>query len=104
MVNSALSGSCGHSSALGENGEALVTNLGEAAGDGDALRTCALAAIDRDLAVPQGRHIGRVADHDAGLTLGTWDVHHVDVVGHDQPVGRDELKMQAGHYCLLSIA
>ena len=25
---------------------------------------------------------------------------HVDVVGHHQPVGRDELEVQIGHYCL----
>ncbi len=41
-----------------------------------------------------------MAGHDAGFALGAGDDDHVDVVGHHQPVGRDELEMQIGHYLL----
>src|SRR5436305_1178155 len=100
MVNVALSGRSG---AFGEDGQTLVADLGEAAGDGDALGACALAAVDRDLAVAERRHVGRVAGHDARFALGAGDDDHVDVFGHDQPVRSDELEMQIGHYRVLSI-
>src|SRR5579864_4391434 len=100
MVNAALSGA----RAFGKDGETLVADLREAAGDRDSFGLCALAAIDRDVSVPERRHVGRMVGHDAGFALGARDNDHVDLLGHHQPVGRNKLKVKVCHYCLLSIA
>ena len=64
----------------------------------------ALALVHCHFAVSQRGHVGRMAGHDPGFTLGAGDDDHVDVVGHHHPVGRDELEMQIGHQRLPSIA
>src|SRR6478672_11954029 len=102
MVNATLSG-CFSSSAFGEHGQALVADLGKAAGDRDLLGLAGRGAIDRDLAVAQRRHVRRMARHDALFAFGTRNDDHVDVVGHYLAVRSHEFKMQVGHYCLPSI-
>src|SRR6185312_13813838 len=97
MVNAVLSGRAG---ALGEDGKALVADLGEAAGHRNALRLAALASIDGDVAVLERRHIGRMPGHDTGFTLGPGDHDHVDVARRDQPVRSNKLEMQIGHHPL----
>src|SRR4051794_16440435 len=99
MVSGTLS-----SGALGEDRQAAVAYLGKPASNGDALRLAVLRAVDRDFAILQGRHVGRMTGHDAGIALAARDDDHVDVVGHDEPVGGDELEMQIGHYFLPSIS
>src|SRR3954471_2616939 len=95
--------SAGGAGALRKDSQALVADLGEAAGDRDPLRLRALAAVDGDGAVPERGHVGRVPGHDAGLALSAGDDDHVDIVGHHQPVRGHKLEMQIGHYSLLSI-
>src|SRR5438270_12607998 len=100
MVNAVLSGRAG---ALRQDSQTLVADFGEATGHRDALRLGALAAIDRDLAVPERCHVRRMPGHDAGLALGAWNDDHVDVVRHYEAIRRDEFEMQIGHYSLPSI-
>src|SRR3954451_18988406 len=99
MVTESLS-----SGSLRKDGEAAIADFCEAAGNRDALRLRAVAAVDGDLAVPQRRHVRRVASHDPRFAFRAGDDDHVDVVGHDLPVRRDEFEMQIGHYFLPSIA
>src|SRR5437588_10511934 len=94
MVNAALSGCAG---ALRKHRQAFVADLGVTTSDRNPLRLCALVAIDRDLAVLEGGHVGCVTRHDAALPLGPRHDDHVDIVRHHQPVRRDELEMQIGH-------
>src|SRR5205807_999897 len=82
---------------------AFITDFREAASDRNSLRLPARRAINGNLAILERRHIGRVSRHDAGMAVGARDDDHLDVVGHHQSVGRDELKMQIGHYSLLPI-
>src|SRR6266576_1373800 len=97
-VNIPMETSSGGAGAFGEDGEAFVADFGEAASDRNAFGLRALAPVDRDLAVLERGHVRRMAGHDAGLAFGAGDDDHVDVVGNHQPVRRDELEMQIGHY------
>src|SRR5438034_11067901 len=67
----------GGAGALGENGQALVADLGEAAGDGDPLGASAGTAVNGNLTVAQRRHVRRMAGEDAGFALGSGDAGHV---------------------------
>src|SRR6478672_356749 len=100
MVNAALSaGFC----ALGEDDQALGAYLREPAGDLNALGLRALGPVNRDVAVLERRHVGRVTRHNARFTVGSRNDNHVDVVRRDQPVRSHKLKMQIGHYSLPSM-
>jgi hypothetical protein len=44
-----------------------------------------------------------MAGHDPGFALRSGNDDHVNLFGHDEAVGGDELKVQIGHYSLLSI-
>src|SRR6185436_12620108 len=88
--------------ALRKYRQSALADLCKAAGNRDFLWGRAGRTIDRDLSVAERRHVGRMAGHDAGFALGPGNNDHVDVVGHHQAVGGDQLEMQIGHQSLPS--
>jgi len=83
-----------------EYGQSGVADFGKAPVDQDPLGLSPLGTIDCDFPVFECRHVGRVSGEDSGITFGAGYHDHVDVGGHDQPVGCDKLEMEIGHLFL----
>ncbi|PAV68128.1 hypothetical protein WR25_22446 [Diploscapter pachys] len=79
---------------FGEDGEALGVHFRKAALDRDGFGLAAFGAVDRERAVADGGHQGRMALQHAEVAFGAGHDDHVHVLGADELFGRDEFEVQ----------